>query len=89
VDLYRQLARDRFPVCSVCGATHMEEEHCKQPESKRKARPSRQGEGVTVELPPAAGAAELFQGVIKKLERNASGLWRRKEYLKNKRYTVY
>jgi hypothetical protein len=87
-ELYRQLTRDRFPVCGVCGATHVEEGHCEQPEEGTRKRRARQGQGEANELPLAYGAAGLFRDALLVFEDDIASLKRRREYFKDKRFVV-
>jgi hypothetical protein len=68
--LYQQLAQDGFPVCRLCGATHVEEDHCK-PSKQRQAR---RGTGMRTELPDASEAIPLFAPVVKALDSYISDL---------------
>jgi hypothetical protein len=69
--LYQQLAQDRFPVCRVCGATHVEEDHCKPSKRRRRARRSTD---TRTELPDASEAIPLFAPVVDALDGYISDL---------------
>jgi len=55
---------------------------------KRQAQGRRQSEGETTELPPALGAVTLLLKGLRKLQERADNLWRRKEYLKERRFVA-
>jgi hypothetical protein len=69
--LYQQLAQDGFPVCRVCGATHVEEDHCKTSKRRRQARRSTD---ARTELPDAREAIPLFAPVLDTLDGYISDL---------------
>ncbi len=81
--LYQQLAQDGFPVCRVCGATHVEEGHCEK--SERRAR---QGEGARQDLPPPAQAIPLFEQALRVLNEEIDALKNRKMYLQDERFVA-
>src|ERR671921_488894 len=84
--LYQQLRADKHPVCPICGALPVEEEHCESPAAPR--RKAQQGEGEAVDLPPAANATNLFRKALDRLLADVSGLQWRKEYFKDGRFSV-
>jgi hypothetical protein len=88
-DLYRQLAQDRFPICRVCGATHVEEGHCENAlEAKPSERRARRGEGPRQELPPPAEAIPLFKRAVEVLNEEIDALKNRKMYLQDERFVA-
>jgi hypothetical protein len=68
--LYRQLNSDGYPVCPECGAAPEPGEHCAPSRKRRLAK----GDGETVALPPAAGAAELFEGALERFRADVT-IW--------------
>jgi|SRR5829696_1630899 len=64
--LYRQLANDGFPVCTVCGETPVDSDHCEKP-SERRRRPKTEA-GSLVRLPPAGTARDLFLDALEGLK---------------------
>lgn len=61
--LYQQLANDGFPVCTVCGETPVNPNHCKTPSERR-----RWAKGGSLDMLPPAGAArdlslDAFEGL--------------------------
>ena len=81
--LYQQLAQDGFPVCRVCGATHVEEGHCEK--SERRAR---QGEGPRQELPPPAQAICRFERALRALKAEIEALKSRTMYAQDERFVA-
>lgn len=83
--LYHRLALDDFPICGVCGETHVGQDHCQKPREKRRRR-ARRGTGEATELPPAAAAEDLFRAAISKMDRSTSSLCPRKEVYRDERF---
>lgn len=83
-ELYQQLAKDGFPVCETCGATHVAAGHCDAKGGKR-TRQSR-SPSAPEELPPATAAAGLFREVIESLTRATENLEHRHEVYQGRRY---
>lgn len=67
--LYLQLANDGFPVCKECGETPVQPGHCKKPADRRKRQPTTGKGAMTIELPPASAAKDLFRNALKDLDR--------------------
>jgi hypothetical protein len=85
--LYQQLRADMHPVCPICGAFPVEEEHCKPPASEK--RKARNGGGKASPLPPAENAMGLIEGVLQRLLLwEVSKLKRREERLEGRRFFV-
>ena len=85
--LYQQLRTDKHPVCPVCGALPVEEDHCEPPATPK--RQARKGGREAVQLPPAENAMRLFSGVLNKLLLFEVGkLKRREERLQSGRFVV-
>jgi hypothetical protein len=67
--LYRQLAKDNYPVCPVCGKAPANVSHCAQAEQMRESgkRQPGPGTGRRTELPAAFSASELFADTLRGL----------------------
>jgi hypothetical protein len=83
IELYQRLAQDNFPVCRVCGATHVEQNHCQPSKPKRQAR---RGADVRTELPSAAEAIPLFEPVVDALANYVADLGTLREVYANERF---
>lgn len=70
--LYRELGKEGFPVCRMCGAYSADERFCakhlQETEQKRKRGAARLG-GAAIKLPPAIEAEDLFREAIAELSR--------------------
>src|SRR5215211_7323568 len=85
--LYQQLRADKHPVCPICGALPVEEEHCEPPAAPK--RQARKEGGEAVPLPPAENAIGLITQVLNGLLLFEVGkLKRRDERLKGGRFAV-
>lgn len=78
--LYRRLKVDGFPICPMCGTTHVEEGHCKP------SRKARRGAGERQDLPSAAEAIPLFSSVVKALDGYVVDLTTLKEVYRDERF---
>ena len=83
--LYRVLARDGYPVCTVCGETPAPPDHCKTTsEPKRKARRSTQEN----RLPPPKSAEWSFRLALAWLEEDVKLLPLLEERLQGERFVA-
>jgi len=86
--LYRRLKSDGHSICPICGATYVEENHCRSLEDEQgKLKPQQSG-GEAEELPPAASATGLFRDALFVLETEISLLSHRREFLQDERFIV-
>lgn len=77
--LYKQLSADGFPVCTVCGETPAQADHCKR---SRKARKSTE----EVRLPPPQHARIFFRAALAWLEEDVESLPLFEERLQGERF---
>jgi hypothetical protein len=77
--LYQQLSLDAFPVCTVCGETPAQADHCKR---SRKARKSTE----EVRLPSPQGAETFFRLALAWLEEDIESLSLFEERLQGERF---
>jgi hypothetical protein len=77
--LYKQLSHDGFPVCTVCGETPAQPDHCKR---KRKARKSTE----EAQLPSPESAASYFRVALAWLEEDIASLPLFEERLQGERF---
>jgi hypothetical protein len=64
--LYRQLANDGFPVCTVCGETPVDPNHSETPSERR--RWAKTHGGSLDRLPPVGAARDLFLDALEGLK---------------------
>lgn len=80
-ELYEQLNKDGFPICTVCGETPARPDHCKR---KRKARQSTE----EVQLPRPQSAWALFLVALAWLEEDIESLRLYEEHLQGERFVT-
>jgi hypothetical protein len=85
-ELYRQVSRDNYPICPVCGTTDVPTSHC-SPEREYK-RQAKRGTSEAEELPPAEAAAPLFHQALENLGWAIVDLQNRHEYWHDGRFVA-
>lgn len=90
-DLFQRIKEDGHPICPVCGATYVDETHCRSSEDlpgpqKEKTRPKAKTFGEKTPLPPPEQAVGQFGATLSSLEEASSLLRGRKDYLQSGRF---
>lgn len=86
--LYQQLANDGFPVCTECGETPVDPDHCERPSGRR--RRAKAHAGPSVRLPPAEAARDLFLEALEGLKDYVDALGFQEDWLRgSKRFITH